>query len=81
MVGDGINDSVALTVADVGISVGTGTEIAIEAADVVIMKNDMTDIYKAIRISNLAIKNIKQNLFYAFIYNTILIPIAVRCAR
>ena len=76
MVGDGINDSVALTVADVGISVGTGTEIAIEAADVVIMKNDMTDIYKAIRISNLAIKNIKQNLFYAFIYNTILIPIA-----
>ncbi len=76
MIGDGINDSVALTVADVGISVGSGTEIAIEAADIVIMKNELTDIVKAIKISNLAIRNIKQNLFYAFIYNTVLIPVA-----
>ncbi len=76
MIGDGINDSVALTVADVGISVGSGTEIAIEAADIVIMKNELTDIVKAVKISNLAIKNIKQNLFYAFIYNALLIPVA-----
>lgn len=76
MVGDGINDSVALTMADVGISVGSGTEIAVEAADIVIMKDELTDIVKAKNISHVTIKNIKQNLFYAFIYNTLLIPVA-----
>ena len=76
MVGDGINDSVALTVADVGMSVGSGTEVALEAADIVIMKDRLQDIVKAIHISHLTIKNIKQNLFYAFVYNTLLIPVA-----
>ena len=76
MVGDGINDSVALTVADVGIAVGSGTQVAMEAADIVIMKNELNDIVKALNISRMTIKNIKQNLFYAFIYNTVLIPIA-----
>ncbi|MBQ8588094.1 MAG: copper-translocating P-type ATPase [Clostridia bacterium] len=76
MVGDGINDSVALTVADVGIAVGSGTQVALEAADIVIMKDSLTDIHKAKEISHATIKNIKQNLFYAFIYNTALIPIA-----
>ncbi len=76
MVGDGINDSVALTVADVGIAVGSGTQVAMEAADIVIMKNELKDIVKALDISRITIKNIKQNLFYAFIYNTILIPVA-----
>jgi len=76
MVGDGINDSVALTVADVGIAVGSGTQIALEAADIVIMKDELTDIVKAKNISKITIKNIKQNLFYAFVYNTVLIPVA-----
>jgi len=76
MVGDGINDSVALTVADVGIAVGSGTQVALEAADIVIMKDSLTDIAKAKEISHATIKNIKQNLFYAFIYNTALIPVA-----
>ncbi|MBE7030530.1 MAG: heavy metal translocating P-type ATPase [Ruminococcaceae bacterium] len=76
MVGDGINDSVAIATADVGISVGSGTEIAIESADIVVMRNDMTDITRAIALSNLTMKNIKQNLLFAFGYNTILIPLA-----
>ena len=76
MVGDGINDSVALTMADVGIAVGSGTQIALEAADIVIMKDDLTDIVKAKNISRVTIRNIKQNLFYAFVYNTVLIPVA-----
>lgn len=76
MVGDGINDSVALTVADVGIAVGSGTQIALEAADIVIMKDNLTDLLKARAISRAAIKNIKQNLFYAFCYNTLLLPVA-----
>ncbi len=76
MVGDGINDSVALVTADVGIAVSGGTEIAIESADVVIMHDKISDILKAITLSKITIKNIKQNLFFAFIYNVILIPVA-----
>lgn len=76
MIGDGINDSVALTVADVGIAIGSGTQVALEAADIVIMRDDLKDIIKAKNISKVTIKNIRQNLFYAFVYNTLLIPIA-----
>ena len=76
MVGDGINDSVALVTADVGIAVSGGTEIAIESADVVIMHDKISDILKAITLSKITIKNIKKNLFFAFIYNVILIPVA-----
>ncbi len=76
MIGDGINDSVAITTADVGISVGSASEIAMESADIVIMKNDLNDIIQAIKLSNATLTNIKQNLFFAFIYNTLLIPLA-----
>lgn len=76
MVGDGINDSVAITAADVGMTVGSGTEIALESADIVMMKNELMDIIKSIELSNITIRNIKQNLFFAFVYNTILIPVA-----
>ncbi len=76
MIGDGINDSVAITTADVGISVGSATEIAMESADIVIMKNDLADIIQAIKLSNATLTNIKQNLFFAFVYNTLLIPVA-----
>lgn len=76
MIGDGINDSVAITSADVGISVGSATEIAMESADIVIMKNDLSDIIQAIKLSNATLTNIKQNLFFAFVYNALLIPVA-----
>lgn len=76
MVGDGINDSVAIMTADVGISVGSATEIALESSDIVIMKNDLLDIIQAIKLSNATLKNIKQNLFFAFVYNSLLIPLA-----
>jgi Cu+-exporting ATPase len=76
MIGDGINDSVALAKADIGIAVSSGTDIAMESADIVLMKNDLEDIIKAIELSNATIKNVKENLFWAFFYNIIGIPIA-----